>query len=211
MNDGIANPGVAIVPIATAAQLFRQAAGGSRDNGPCGFVGQEFQDQGRAMHHLAPTAAIRTLRQPVTPIIDRLFEQCFGLGLAEQRIATARGGIWRSTKAAVSPSCRTNSADYAMPSCFKGTRVASSRLRLGGVEAGPARKGGGLMRVACVIEGGATVQPKSHGAADDVDPANQPVMTRGVSDGTPTGMKSVIWPTPSGDRKRVTRTLVSGQ
>jgi hypothetical protein len=28
---------------------------------------------------------------------------------------------------------------------------------------------------------------------------------------TPTVMKSVIWPTPSVDRKRVTSTLVSGQ
>ena len=28
---------------------------------------------------------------------------------------------------------------------------------------------------------------------------------------TPTGMKSVIWPTPASEKKRVTSTLVSGQ
>ena len=44
------------------------------------------------------------------------------------------------------------------------------------VEAGPARKDDGLMRVSGVIEGGTAGQSKCHAAADDVDTADEPLV-----------------------------------
>ena len=55
----IANPGVAVIPVARAAHALGQAASRRRDDRAGGLKGEQLQHQRGAMHHLAPAALDR--------------------------------------------------------------------------------------------------------------------------------------------------------
>ena len=66
-EGGVADPRVAVVPVARAADLFRQAGGGGGHDRAGGRVREQFEGERRAMHHLAPAPAVARAAQPVPP------------------------------------------------------------------------------------------------------------------------------------------------
>ena len=77
----VADPGVAVVPVAPAAELLGQRGRRRRDERAGRRVGQQLQRQRRAHHHLAPAAAVARLRHPVAPVHDRRLEGAVRLPL----------------------------------------------------------------------------------------------------------------------------------
>ena len=73
-EGGVANPGVAIVPIPSAADRLGQAAGRRRNNRSGRFEGHQFERQRRSVHHFAPAAGIGAFGEPSMPVIDCVFE-----------------------------------------------------------------------------------------------------------------------------------------
>ena len=60
---GVADPRVAVVPVATAAELLGEARRGRRDDPAGGPEGEQLQRERRAVHHLAPAALVARLRR----------------------------------------------------------------------------------------------------------------------------------------------------
>src|SRR5262249_31789866 len=54
----VARPGIAVIPMAHAADLFREAGSGGGDDGAGGEEGQEFENERRTGHHLPPAAVV---------------------------------------------------------------------------------------------------------------------------------------------------------
>ena len=79
---GVANPGVAIVPVALAANGFRQTARGSRDDRAGGLERQQLKRERGALDDFAPAARIGTLRQPAAPVVDGRAKQVLPLPCA---------------------------------------------------------------------------------------------------------------------------------
>ena len=67
----VADPGVAVVPVALAAEHLGQARGRRRDDRARWAVGEELQRQRGAVHGLAPAAPVARLRQPPAPVLTR--------------------------------------------------------------------------------------------------------------------------------------------
>ena len=76
---GIADPGVAVVPVARAADRLGQAARRGGDDRPRRFERQELERQGGAVDHFSPAAGVSALRKPAPPVGDGLAEQLLGL------------------------------------------------------------------------------------------------------------------------------------
>src|SRR5262249_45483905 len=74
----IPDPGVAVVPVALAANALRQAACGRRDNRTGRLVGQQLQGEGGTVHHFSPAAGISTLANPSLPKFNGSAEQILG-------------------------------------------------------------------------------------------------------------------------------------
>src|SRR6516162_6384168 len=74
----ISDPGVAVIPVALAANALRQAARGSRDNRAGRLVGQQLQREGGTVHHFSPAAGISGLADPSLPKFNGSAEQILG-------------------------------------------------------------------------------------------------------------------------------------
>src|SRR3712207_2995488 len=68
-------PGVAVVPVALAADLLGQAGRRCRDEAAGGGVGQELERDRRSVHHLPPAPGVGGAREPGLPERDRVVEQ----------------------------------------------------------------------------------------------------------------------------------------
>ncbi len=68
---GVADPGVAVVPVATAAELLGEARGGRGHDPARGPEGEQLERERRAVHHLAPAALVAGLGQPLAPVLER--------------------------------------------------------------------------------------------------------------------------------------------
>ena len=99
-EGGVADPHVAVVPVALAADLLGQAGGRRRDDRPARLVGQQLEGQRRAVDHLPPAAGVRRPGQPGAP------EGRGRVGTAGRVLGRA-GGRGRASSASTS---RTNSA-----------------------------------------------------------------------------------------------------
>ena len=86
---GIADPGIAVVPVAFAAGRFRQPERGRGDDGAVFARGQEFQRQGRAVDHLAPAPAIVGLADPTAPELQGALQVEVGTVVGDARILLA--------------------------------------------------------------------------------------------------------------------------
>src|SRR6516225_1436877 len=71
----VADPGVAVVPVAHPANLFGEAARRCRNDRPGWREGQQLQHQGRAVDHLAPAAIVAGLAHPASPELEGLGQQ----------------------------------------------------------------------------------------------------------------------------------------
>ncbi len=79
----ITDPGVAVVPVADAADLLRQRCGWCCDHRACRYIGQEFQRHRAAHHGLLIGTAVATTRSPGTPEGERVSKI---LQRSEQRV-----------------------------------------------------------------------------------------------------------------------------
>src|SRR6516165_5335934 len=86
------HPGVAVIPIALAANALRQAARGRRDNRAGRLVGQQLQREGGTVHHFSPAAGISGLADPSLPKFSGSAEQILGF-LSLRRNSTSE--LWR--------------------------------------------------------------------------------------------------------------------
>ena len=105
---GVAQPAVAVVPVARAAELLRQRRRGRRDDAAGGRVGQRLERDQRAHHGLVPFAVRLRRARPLAP--ERL-----GVRRATHpdRSASRRRPMRRrrsvSTNGTVSPAATSNS------------------------------------------------------------------------------------------------------
>ena len=83
----VADPGVAVVPVALAAGCLRQRGGQRRDGRPCGHIGEALDRQRRALNE-RPELVVgnERVREPVAPEHRRRFELAKGF----------LGGAWHS-------------------------------------------------------------------------------------------------------------------
>ena len=75
----ITDPRVPIIPIAFSADAFRKAARRRGDDRSRRLKGEQFEGQGRALHHFAPSTSIGTPGKPLPPVGDGLAEESIGL------------------------------------------------------------------------------------------------------------------------------------
>ena len=85
----VAKPGIAIIPIAAAADDFGEAGGGRCDDRAGGLEGKKFQDQRGPIHLFAPAPAIGAGRKPTLPELHGALKQFFGFGVRGRRIRAA--------------------------------------------------------------------------------------------------------------------------
>src|SRR5580698_10578822 len=83
---GIADPGIAIIPVALAADGFGKAAGGRGDDGAGWLKRQQFQKQRAAVDGLAPAAMIGGFRKPAPPKLGGRAEQFVAFLLPESAV-----------------------------------------------------------------------------------------------------------------------------
>ena len=88
-EGGVPDPGVAVVPVALAADLLGQPGGGRGDQGAGGGVGHQLEGDRRAVDHLPPAAPVGRAGQPAPPEPGRLGEQ------AQQLLGGHRSGVGR--------------------------------------------------------------------------------------------------------------------
>src|SRR6478735_4475242 len=69
-EGGVADPGVAVVPVAATAELLGQAGRRRRDDPAGGQERQQLERQRRAVHDLTPPALVARLGEPVAPVLD---------------------------------------------------------------------------------------------------------------------------------------------
>jgi len=70
-EGGVADPGVAIVPVAFSADGLGKAEGGRGDDRPELGGGEEFEHEGRSVDGFPPAAAVSGVIDPIFPVIDR--------------------------------------------------------------------------------------------------------------------------------------------
>ncbi len=66
-KQGVADPRIAVIPVATAAQGLRQAESRGRNNAAVLARGQQLQGQGRAVDRFSPAPAVIGFLAPYTP------------------------------------------------------------------------------------------------------------------------------------------------
>src|SRR5215831_13026204 len=74
----VADPAVAIVPVAHATELFRKGRGWSGDNTAGGSVGQRFEGDKRAQDIRSPGPVIGTAGRPFLPPTFCVSNRIFG-------------------------------------------------------------------------------------------------------------------------------------
>ena len=83
-EGGVAHPGVAVVPVALAADVLGQARGRSGHDRAGRAVGEQLERQRRPVHHLAPAAAVLGVREPAPPEAHRAVERVRRRGLGRR-------------------------------------------------------------------------------------------------------------------------------
>ena len=207
----VADPGVAVVPVAHAAdappgRLVVAAA----TMAPGRAVGQQLQRQRRAAHHLAPAAAVGAAGDPAPPVVGRLVEEL----AARTRGATGRecwpsSGMRSSTKVRPSPAVDRELRPHVAAGALERHRRVERQRQVGRRRrprrARPASAGGARGRSRSAARG------RAAGASRPRTPCTWRTIQCRSTSTLDTGMKSTSSQTPFGDRKRVMRTLVSGR
>ena len=126
---GVADPRVAVVPVAAAAELLGEARGRGGDERARRPVRQELQRQRGTPDDLAPPSLVARRRDPAQPVVDRLVEQLARvvLGVRPRLRRPARGRTSRSGPA------RGRTSRGRLPPCARTGRgpraTASDRAR----------------------------------------------------------------------------------
>src|SRR6266478_6747107 len=75
----VAQPGIAIIPIARATDHFGKTGRGSCDDRPRRFKRQQLEHERGSLYQFTPTAPVSAARDPVLPEFHRTLKQLFGL------------------------------------------------------------------------------------------------------------------------------------
>ena len=168
----VADPGVAVVPVAHPADLFGKAARRCRDDRPGRREGQQLQHQGRAVDHLAPAAIVAALAQPAPPELEGLRQQ---LGADEPRLH--QPGVAITLDLAQDERrwlTRVQQELGGDPRALARQRKAADQreAHAGGLKHRAAAFQSDLMRPPRVVESGLAFEPEAHGPAHGPHDAN---------------------------------------
>src|SRR5215472_9253656 len=75
----VAYPGVAVIPIPSAPNDFRQAGGRSGNDRSGGLESEKLQSQDGSLYVLSPAALVSARRKPLLPELQGFLENLFGL------------------------------------------------------------------------------------------------------------------------------------
>ena len=175
---GITNPGVAVVPVAHAADRLRQAAGRGCDNRSGRLEREEFERQGGTLDDLTPAAVVGAMRQPTSPVFDRGAEEF--LRLAQSRTTSVL--LLRikkpQDKRGLLSFLEDKVGDHAISVLLQPHRGSQAKTDVLSRKAGAVLIEVSLVRVARIIEARPTLQMKRHGAANDANAPDQLIRRR---------------------------------
>ncbi len=173
-EGGVADPGVAVVPVAHPADILGQATGGRGDDGAGRLVGEELERQGRAVNRLTPAAGVGASREPVAPEVDRSAEQLELLHLRQAEPAAALADLAEHEDHRL-PLLQPELGGDPRPVATQRNLGRQAEAEPGGDEAGAFRRDGRVVLVPRVVEGRPALDAEGHRAADDLDAPDQPV------------------------------------
>ena len=88
----VAQPAVAIVPIAHASDCFRERSGGSRDDAAGGRVGKTFERDERAHHRVVPFVVTMTALRPFAPKLFRVAQRMLRMDFSRWLLVRRKPG-----------------------------------------------------------------------------------------------------------------------
>ncbi len=205
----VADPGVAVVPVALAAELLRQARRRRGDDRARRAVREQLERERRPVHHLAPAPLVAGVREPPAPVRAPCARRA-RVGLC--RLSAGGGapvvGLLERERRALAGAER-ELCDDTDRSSLERRRGRERQRQAGGAEqrrraprARPRARRGRSRSAACTPSAGASRRGRRPRAGSGGDGG---VGSRWI------GMKSSTSTTPSGVRKRVIRTFVSGK
>src|SRR6185312_8705041 len=169
----IAHPGVAVVPVALAADVLRQARGRRGDDRAGGPVGEQLERERRAVHHLPPAALVDRVREPAPPEPHGALER-LGRGALADRLQLLPARVRLQEEGGAGPVGQVElGGDVVAVALERHVRRQSQRER-GGVEDGPALVELHLVRLAGGVEARPALEPEAHLAAHRHHLAHQP-------------------------------------
>src|SRR5579884_742674 len=122
-EGGIAQPGVAIVPVALSADSFRQAKRRRGNHRAVFLAAQQFQHKGRTVYDLAPAAFVTRTADPFAPVMDRLLKMAFDLVRIKNfdlRVGLSEGKCRRLTWLQREVAHRIVTVEFQRDSCMQG-------------------------------------------------------------------------------------------
>ncbi len=170
---GVAHPRVAVVPVALAADVLRQAGGRGGDDCAGGPVGEQLERERRAVHHLPPAALVDRVREPSPPETDRALER-LGRRPLRDRAQLLPARVRLEDEGRAGAVCEIElGGDVVAVALERHVRGQRERER-GRVEHRPALVELELVRLARVVEAGPALEPEAHLAAHRHHLAHQP-------------------------------------
>ena len=132
-EGGVAEPRVAVIPVARPAELLGQARGGRGDDCSGRLVREQLQRERRSLHHLAPAAAVIGLGEPARQYatVSRTSSSVWR-GL--QGRGTSASSTGSTTKVAVSPAESVKTVRTPARVRSKGVVVETRNRELGRLE-----------------------------------------------------------------------------
>ena len=170
-EGGVAQPRVAVVPVAGAAEGLGQAAGGRRDHGAGGLVRAELEREGRPLDHLAPAPPVVAAPDPPAPEFagrgDRALHRLVRPALAAgRRLPHEPRALARAQPEPALGGRSLHPQGLARPQLGGGSRVGREARHVVPGQVHPVAGPG-------VVERGAARHAELHLAAHDVHPAHE--------------------------------------
>ena len=175
----VPDPGVAIIPVALAADLLGQTGGGGGDQPAGGGVGHQLQGDGRAVDHLPPPTPVGRAGQPAPPEPRRGGEQAQQL-LGGHGAGWAVGSRLQHQPTGLAGLQRQLAADIVAVALHRpGAPAVQSQRQGRGVEHRPLLGELQLMGLAAVVEPGRALGYEADLAADTAHHPDQPMPVAG--------------------------------
>ncbi len=170
---GVADPGVAVVPVPHPADPLRQAGGRGGDDRPGRLVGEQLQRQCRAQDHLAPPAPIGAVGYPPLPVINRSAEPVLGLRGPGTPSGVVIGGDDAQDERGAFALAEGERGHRPVAVAPEGDRSGQPQGQAGTVEAGAVRAHCSGVARPGVVERRAALHLQRQPAADHPDPADE--------------------------------------
>ncbi len=173
-EGGVADPGVAVVPVAAAADLLGQARRRRGDHRAGRLIREQLEHESRAVHGLAPAPSVARLREPAPPELDRLLEVPQRLLGREGVRHVALGHRLQHERLALAGLKRELAEDALLADAEADPR-GEREIQRGCLEDDAMLVDDGLVRLASVVETRVDLDAEGHLAPDAEDAAGQPL------------------------------------